>query len=313
MHISDETIIFLSAVKVMHSPPRPVTVKDQQEWNIPPCISNLKNPKDYTIPLDKWLAADGCGLREVQINDNFVKPSEALYVAEQKARDVVVAVQSMVQNEMMMAEKEKKHMELRMLAQKARSESTGVVALAGGISIPSETLYVAEQKAREAVVAVQSKAQKEMMMTRKEKKHMELLMLAHKARSERTGLVALPSGISIPSKNAANYGDTSVEYERGRGERIGDGPKETKEEKELRLQREAIPAERRRERKGERGLKAEDAGIGKNKETKEEKEERSRREKIRGERRRERERERILEANYARIGKNCKLSAIERP
>ncbi|TYJ29487.1 hypothetical protein E1A91_A06G071800v1 [Gossypium mustelinum] len=70
-------------VPVMHSPPRPVTVKDQQDWKIPPCISNWKNPKGYTIPLDKRLAADGRGLQEVQINDNFAKLSEALYVAEQ--------------------------------------------------------------------------------------------------------------------------------------------------------------------------------------------------------------------------------------
>ncbi|KAK0604202.1 hypothetical protein LWI29_013100 [Acer saccharum] len=54
-------------VPIMHSPPRPVTVKDQQDWIISPCISNWKNPKGYTIPLDKRLAADGRGLQEVQI------------------------------------------------------------------------------------------------------------------------------------------------------------------------------------------------------------------------------------------------------
>ena len=32
-------------VPVMHSPPRPLTVKDQQDWKIPPCISNWKNSK----------------------------------------------------------------------------------------------------------------------------------------------------------------------------------------------------------------------------------------------------------------------------
>lgn len=32
-------------VPIMHSPPRPITVKDQQDWKIPPCISNWKNPK----------------------------------------------------------------------------------------------------------------------------------------------------------------------------------------------------------------------------------------------------------------------------
>lgn len=114
-------------VPVMHSPPRPVTVKDQQDWKIPPCISNWKNPKGYTIPLDKRLAADGRGLQEVQINDNFAKLSEALYVAEQKAREAV-AMRSKVQKEMAMKEKEKKEQELRALAAKARSERTGVAA-----------------------------------------------------------------------------------------------------------------------------------------------------------------------------------------
>ncbi len=52
-------------VPVMHSPPRKVTVKDQQAWKIPPCISNWKNAKGYTIPLDKRLAADGRSLAQV--------------------------------------------------------------------------------------------------------------------------------------------------------------------------------------------------------------------------------------------------------
>lgn len=122
-------------VPVMHSPPRPVTVKDQQDWKIPPCISNWKNPKGYTIPLDKRLAADGRGLQEVQINDNFAKLSEALYVAEQKAREAV-AMRSKVQKEMMMKEKERKEQELRALAQKARSERTGAAPPAA-IPMPS--------------------------------------------------------------------------------------------------------------------------------------------------------------------------------
>ncbi|OEL27298.1 SNW/SKI-interacting protein [Dichanthelium oligosanthes] len=111
-------------VPVMHSPPRPVTVKDQQDWKIPPCISNWKNPKGYTIPLDKRLAADGRGLQEVQINDNFAKLSEALYVAEQKAREAV-QMRSKVQRELMLKEKERKEQELRALAQRARMERTG--------------------------------------------------------------------------------------------------------------------------------------------------------------------------------------------
>ncbi|MCD7464838.1 hypothetical protein HAX54_053490 [Datura stramonium] len=70
--------LVLHPVPVMHSPPRPVTVKDQQDWKIPPCISKLEEPqRDYTIPLDKRLAADGGGFR-CQINDNFAKTFQRL-------------------------------------------------------------------------------------------------------------------------------------------------------------------------------------------------------------------------------------------
>ncbi|KAJ1399489.1 SKI-interacting protein SKIP, SNW domain [Sesbania bispinosa] len=186
-------------VPVMHSPPRPVTVKDQQDWKIPPCISNWKNPKGYTIPLDKRLAADGRGLQEVQINDNFAKLSEALYVAEQKAREAV-AMRSKVQKEMLLKEKERKEQELRALAQKARSERIGV---------------------------------------------------------------APPAAVPMPSeKSGVDDAEMRVDYEHPR-EREKNFPKETREEREERLQREKIREERRRERERERRLEAKDAAMGK--------------------------------------------------
>lgn len=183
-------------VPVMHSPPRPVTVKDQQDWKIPPCISNWKNPKGYTIPLDKRLAADGRGLQDVQINDNFAKLSEALYVAEQKAREAV---------------------------------------------------------------AMRSKVQKEMAMKEKEKKEQELRALAAKARSERTGIAA-PVAAPAPSARNMDVDETRSDYG-GRGER--EVIRETKEEREERIDRDKIREERRRERERERRLEAKDAAMGK--------------------------------------------------
>jgi SNW domain-containing protein 1 len=50
---------------IMRSPPRKVTAQEQKDWMIPPCVSNWKNNKGYTIPLDKRLAADGRGLQDV--------------------------------------------------------------------------------------------------------------------------------------------------------------------------------------------------------------------------------------------------------
>lgn len=37
-------------------------------WKIPPCVSNWKNAKGFTIPLDKRIAADGRGLLMVFLN-----------------------------------------------------------------------------------------------------------------------------------------------------------------------------------------------------------------------------------------------------
>ena len=63
-------------------------------------------------------------MQDVQINDNFAKLSEALYVAEHKAREAV-ALRSKGKKEMM-KEKERKEEELRAFAQKPHVRRTGV-------------------------------------------------------------------------------------------------------------------------------------------------------------------------------------------
>lgn len=83
------------AAPVLHSPPRPVTADERAEWNIPPCISNWKNPKGYTIPLDKRLAADGRGLVQQTVNDKQAALAEALYTAENNARKQVELTQQL--------------------------------------------------------------------------------------------------------------------------------------------------------------------------------------------------------------------------
>uniref|UniRef100_A0A0N5ANQ3 SKIP_SNW domain-containing protein n=1 Tax=Syphacia muris TaxID=451379 RepID=A0A0N5ANQ3_9BILA len=106
---------------VLHSPPRKTTVKEQSDWKIPPCISNWKNPKGYTVALDKRLAADGRGMQQVHINENFAKLAEALYLAERTARE---AVETRAQMERRLAQNKKNEQEekMRQMAQKARQE-----------------------------------------------------------------------------------------------------------------------------------------------------------------------------------------------
>jgi len=118
-------------VPVMHSPPRKVTAEDQQAWKIPPCISNWKNMRGYTIPLDKRLAADGRGLQEVTINDNFAKLAESLYVAESSAREEV-SKRAAIQRKLAMNEKETNEEMLRRLAAEARLKRAGGGAAAAG-------------------------------------------------------------------------------------------------------------------------------------------------------------------------------------
>ncbi|KAL5614182.1 hypothetical protein BROUX41_000020 [Berkeleyomyces rouxiae] len=107
---------------VMHSPPRKLTAEDQEAWRIPPVVSNWKNAKGFTVPLDKRLAADGRGLKDTGINDKFARLSEALFMADRHAREEVRQRASMQQR---LAEKEKEQKEehLRELAAKAREDA----------------------------------------------------------------------------------------------------------------------------------------------------------------------------------------------
>ncbi len=106
---------------VMHSPPRKLTAEDQEAWKIPPTVSNWKNPKGYTVPLDKRLAADGRGLQDVTINDKFAQFAEALFTADRHAREEVKQ-RGVMQQKLAEKERMQKEEQLRVLAQQAREE-----------------------------------------------------------------------------------------------------------------------------------------------------------------------------------------------
>ena len=114
-------------VPVLHAPPQKLTKEERDQWNVPACISNWKNSRGYTIPLDKRLAADGRGLREHTINSNFATLAESLYVAEKQARQEV-RMRAQVQKKLAMQEKDRREEELRELANQARLERSGLAA-----------------------------------------------------------------------------------------------------------------------------------------------------------------------------------------
>lgn len=110
---------------VLHAPPEKLTKEERETWNVPACISNWKNTRGYTIPLDKRLAADGRGLRDdTTINSNFATLSESLYLAERNAREEV-RMRALVKKRQVETEREKRERELRELAMRAREERGG--------------------------------------------------------------------------------------------------------------------------------------------------------------------------------------------
>lgn len=107
---------------VMHSPPRKTTAEEQSKWKIPPCVSSWKNPRGYTIPLDKRCAFNGRnGAQPEIINPKFAQLTETLYISTRQHRE---ALEERMKAEKLMAQKEKEKNEekLRMLAQQARQE-----------------------------------------------------------------------------------------------------------------------------------------------------------------------------------------------
>lgn len=111
---------------VMHSPPRKITAEEQKKWKIPPCVSSWKNPRGYTVPLDKRCAFNGRNSAQPEIiNPKFAQLAETLYISTRQHRE---ALDDRAKAEKLMAQKEKEKNEekLRLLAQQAREERAAV-------------------------------------------------------------------------------------------------------------------------------------------------------------------------------------------
>lgn len=111
---------------VMHSPPRKLTADEHKQWKIAPCVSSWKNPRGYTVPLDKRCALNeaGGGLPEA-INPKFAQLAESLSIATRQHR---LDLEERIKAEKLMAQKEKERNEerMRLLAQQAREERAAI-------------------------------------------------------------------------------------------------------------------------------------------------------------------------------------------
>ncbi|CAF1471958.1 unnamed protein product [Adineta steineri] len=133
---------------ILHSPIRKVTVKEQQDWKISPCISNWRNSKGYTIPLDKRLAVDGRGLQSTYINENFAKLAEALYTANSKACEAV-GLRAKVEKQIAKKQKDDKEERLRKLALRARTDPVGIRLAGKGDEQSAERDQIRQERKKE--------------------------------------------------------------------------------------------------------------------------------------------------------------------
>lgn len=194
---------------VMRSPPRKITAAEREDWYIPPAISNWKNPKGYAIALDKRLAGGSSNSHDITINDNKAKLAEALYAAEQSAREEIKE-RAALQRKLAEKEQEAKEQRLRDLAKKAREEvarpsmhssgsnsipvQSGLVA---GYSDSDEEETVEERRRREAREEKRMQAEKEIRMSRMGNER-KVKLLAKEQNRDISEKVAL--GLAKPSK-----------------------------------------------------------------------------------------------------------------
>eukprot|EP00128_Syssomonas_multiformis_P012539 Colp12_sorted_trinity150504_noHs@3265 len=195
---------------VLHSPPRKVTVQEQQAFKIPPCISNWKNPRGYTIALDKRLASDGRGLEDKPVNDKFAKLAEALHAARETARESVRIRQDIAKRKAQL-EKEDQERQLREKANQARMERAGIQ-----MEKPSREL------GEEAVE--RDRLREDRKYERERAKRLEKLHPDAKVRKERERDVSEQIALGMPMKGSSDnlYDQRLFNQTRGMDSGFGD-------------------------------------------------------------------------------------------
>jgi SNW domain-containing protein 1 len=191
---------------VLHSPPRKLTAEDQEMWKIPPPISNWKNPKGYTVPLDKRLAADGRGLQDITINDKFAQFGEALQAADRHAREEVKQRAVMQQR---LAEKEKlqKEEHLRNLAKQAREERANVSRRRSTSDSETDSEDEAVRKRQEERKERREDFQRELRQSRMGQER-KIQMLAREQNRDISEKVAL--GLAKPTQSGESMYDSRL-------------------------------------------------------------------------------------------------------
>ncbi|AET39849.1 mRNA splicing protein PRP45 Ecym_5059 [Eremothecium cymbalariae DBVPG len=110
---------------ILHKTDANLSKEERQKWEIPAAVSSWKNPNGYTIGLDKRVALDArysdSRMGAHDINEGFVRLSEALGEADRKARQEL-KLKAEARKQLAEQESKMKEEQLRMLAQRAKEE-----------------------------------------------------------------------------------------------------------------------------------------------------------------------------------------------
>lgn len=112
-------------VPVLHSPERKLSKEEAAEWKVPPVVSNWKNARGYTVPLDKRLAARG-EVEVPKLNNRLAEFADSLYKAERQAR-IDVEKRAQLQRAVSLRKQEEKQNRLENMAKQARADRNGTL------------------------------------------------------------------------------------------------------------------------------------------------------------------------------------------
>eukprot|EP01063_Lacrimia_lanifica_P040279 TRINITY_DN9087_c0_g1_i1.p1 TRINITY_DN9087_c0_g1~~TRINITY_DN9087_c0_g1_i1.p1 ORF type:complete len:490 (+),score=252.47 TRINITY_DN9087_c0_g1_i1:46-1470(+) len=106
---------------VLHSPQKKLSAKDMADFKVPACVSNWKNPKGYTVPLEQRVRADGRGLIDAPLGEKHAMLATAIGAQEKLLRERV-EMRNQLAKKVASKKKEKEEEELRDLAMRYRDQ-----------------------------------------------------------------------------------------------------------------------------------------------------------------------------------------------
>jgi SNW domain-containing protein 1 len=218
---------------ITRSPPKKLSLKDQMEFKIPPCISNWKNPKGYTIPIEMRLSADGRTLKTPTVNEKFSHFTTALHLSEKQAKKELEE-KARIQKTLKFREMQKKEEEMRQRAREAREEKDKIFKRTDQESESESSSSSSEERPRKRVFDKMLESEVSSRRSHRSKKS--------KKKKEKKSKKSKKLKKKIKKKSKKSKKSSKLEFNRP-----GDRIKMSKEERQRNIIRHTIKREAERE------------------------------------------------------------------